>query len=410
MRLEKSWRWFGEKDAVKLSDLKQMGVEGVVTALHHIPNGEVWPVDEIQKVKDKIESHGLRWAVVESLPVSEGIKTHNKDYDRLIANYCQSIENLGKCGIDRICYNFMPVLDWVRTDLHYKLESGGEVMLFDFPTFIAFDAFILERPGATEDYPKDLLEKARKLFEQMTDAEKEKLAYNTIIVTQGFINGAVDGSEPDYKGRFMELIGNYAHINRDQLRKHLAQFLQDIIPTAEKSGVKMCIHPDDPPFPVLGLPRIVSTHEDLEWICNAVDSPNNGLTFCTGSLSVNRDNDLVGIVKTLGDKIHFAHLRNNTFLKDRSFHEQGHLYGDVKMIPIVEALLEQQLQRETSGRKDVRIPFRPDHGIKMLDDYNRNANPGYPMIGRLMGLAELDGIQSAVEYSMESSLKPRTSM
>ncbi|MEQ8678273.1 MAG: mannonate dehydratase, partial [Cyclobacteriaceae bacterium] len=383
MRLEKSWRWFGEKDAVTLSDLKQMGVEGVVTALHHIPNGEVWPVEEILKVKEKVESHGLRWAVVESLPVSEGIKTHNKDYDRLITNYIQSIENLGKCGIDRICYNFMPVLDWVRTDLHYKLESGGEVMLFDFPTFIAFDVFILKRPGAIDDYPADLVEKARKLYEGMTDDTKEKLAYNTIIVTQGFINGAVDGSEPDYKGRFLELINNYQHINRDKLRSHLARFLQDIIPTAEKSGVKMCIHPDDPPFPVLGLPRIVSTHEDLEWICKEVDSPHNGLTFCTGSLSVNRDNDLVGIVKALGDRIHFAHLRNNTFLQDRSFHEQGHLYGDVKMIPIVEALLKEQMNRRASGRSDAQISFRPDHGIKMLDDYSRNANPGYPMIGRL---------------------------
>ncbi len=401
MRLEKSWRWFGEKDTVKLTDLKQMGVEGVVTALHHIPNGEIWPVDEILKVKNQIESHGMRWTVVESLPVTEGIKTHNQDYDRLISNYCQSIENLGKCGIDRICYNFMPVLDWIRTDLHYKLESGGEVMLFDFPTFIAFDVFVLKRKGAESDYSSELVHKARKIYEGMSEAEKETLAHNTIVVTQGFIDGAIDGSTPDYKGLFLELISRYDKIDAAQYRKHLSSFLHDIIPTAEKHGVKMCIHPDDPPFPVLGLPRIVSTGEDLEWICNEVDSPSNGITFCTGSLSVNRGNDLPAIAGKLADRIHFAHLRNNTFLKDGSFHERGHLSGDVNMMPIVQVLLEQQQRRDELGRTDVRIPFRPDHGIKMLDDYKREANPGYPLIGRLMGLAELDGIQAAIEFQME---------
>ncbi|XOV90981.1 MAG: mannonate dehydratase [Bacteroidota bacterium] len=402
MRLLKSWRWFGEKDSIKLSDLKQMGVEGVVTALHHIPNGEIWPVEEILKVKNQIEAHGMKWTVVESLPVSEGIKTHNDDYDRLINNYRKSIENLGKCGIDRICYNFMPVLDWVRTDLHYKLESGGEVMLFDFPTFIAFDVFVLQRTGAESDYPNDLVEKARVVFEHMTDAEKETLAHNTIVVTQGFIDGAV-GDSPDYKNRFLELISRYDNIDADQLRKHLSYFLQDIVSVAEEYEVKMCIHPDDPPFPVLGLPRIVSTQSDLEWICHAVDSPSNGITFCTGSLSVNRANNLVEMVNKLADRIHFAHLRNNTFLENRSFHEKGHLYGDVDMIPIIQALLEEQMTRADNGRKDIQIPFRPDHGIKMLDDYNRQANPGYPLIGRLMGLAELDGIQATLEYHLNKT-------
>lgn len=396
MRLEKTWRWFGEKDSIGLADLKQMGVEGVVTALHHIPNGEIWPVEEIQKVKKKIEDYGLRWAVVESLPVSEGIKTHNEDYARLIHNYQKSIENLGKCGIDRICYNFMPVLDWVRTDLHYQLDNGGEVMLFDFPTFIVFDVFILERPGAKSDYPKNLVEKAKIIFKRMNNSEKETLAHNTIVATQGFINGTVADTF-EYKEKFLELITKYGSIDTDRLRKHLSYFLNDIIPVAEQYEMKMCIHPDDPPFPVLGLPRIVSTQDDLEWICNEVDSPYNGITFCTGSLSVNRKNNLMAIIKKLSNKIHFAHLRNNTFLENMSFHEQGHLYGDVDIIPIVNELMKEQTTRMRIGRRDTQIPFRPDHGMKMLYDYQRQSNPGYPLIGRLMGLAELDGIQATLE-------------
>ncbi len=401
MGLEKTWRWFGAKDSVSLADLKQMGVEGVVTALHHIPNGEVWPVDEIMKVKNQIEGHGMRWSVVESLPVSEGIKTHNADYVRLIANYKESVRNLGKCGIDRICYNFMPVLDWVRTDLHYKLESGGEVMFFDFPTFVAFDAFILNRPGAETDYPKEIVDKARKLAVKMTEEEKELLAYNIIVVTQGFIDGVVDGSAPDYKKLFLQFIDTYKEIDANKLREHLSMFLQDVIPVAEEYGVKLCIHPDDPPFPVLGLPRIVSTQDDLEWICNQVDSISNGLTFCTGSLSVNRNNDLPGIVKKLGHRIHFTHLRNNVFLPDGCFHESGHVDGDVDLFPIMKALLEEQRRRVSEGRDDIRIPVRPDHGIKMLDDYGKSANPGYPLIGRLKGLAELTGLEMGVERMLD---------
>ncbi|WP_163709242.1 mannonate dehydratase [Mangrovibacterium lignilyticum] len=401
MGLEKTWRWFGEKDSVSLADLKQMGIEGVVTALHHIPNGELWPVEEILKVKSQIEAHGMRWSVVESLPVSEGIKTHNEDYPRLIENYRESIRSLGKCGIDRVCYNFMPVIDWVRTDLHYKLDDGGEVMFFDFPTFVAFDAFILKRPGAEQDYPAGIVEKARRLMVEMSDEEKEKLAYNTIVVTQGFIDGVVDGSAPDYKKLFLDFINTYREIDADRLREHLRLFLQDVIPVAEEYGVKLCIHPDDPPFPVLGLPRIVSTQADLEWICNQYDSVSNGVTFCTGSLSVNRNNDLPAIVKSIGDRIHFTHLRNNIFLPDGCFHESGHIYGDVDLFPIMKALLEEQKRRSAEGREDVRIPVRPDHGIKMLDDYGKSANPGYPLIGRLKGLAELSGLEMGIERMME---------
>ncbi|WP_321288078.1 mannonate dehydratase [uncultured Sunxiuqinia sp.] len=393
MGLEKTWRWFGDKDRVSLADLKQMGIEGVVTALHHIPNGEVWPVEEIRKVKDQIEHFGMRWSVVESLPVSEGIKTHNADYPRLIENYKQSIRNLGECGIDRICYNFMPVLDWARTDLHYKLKSGGEVMFFDFPTFVAFDVFILNREGAEKDYPPEIVKKAAQKAQQMSDEEKEKLAYNIIVVTQGFINGTVDSSALDFKQTFLDLIDHYKEINHTRLREHLSLFLRDVIPVAEGAGVKLCVHPDDPPFSVLGLPRIVSTQDDLEWICDQVDSISNGLTFCTGSLSVNRGNDLPGIVKKLGSRIHFAHLRNNVFLPDGCFHESGHIEGDVDLFPIMKALLEEQHSRKERGREDIRIPVRPDHGIKMLTDYENDANPGYPLIGRLKGLAELTGLE-----------------
>jgi len=400
MALEKSWRWFGFDDLVQLSDLKQMGIEGVVTALHHIPNGEVWPIVEIMKVKSAIEAQGMRWTVAESLPVSEGIKTRNSDCERLISNYKNSIRNLGECGIDTVCYNFMPVLDWVRTSLHYPLQDGGEVMYFDYATFAAFDVFILKRPNAANDYPDEIIIKAEKITASMTSEEQEDLARNIIVVSQGFIDGVVDGSTPDYKKVFLKFLETYSAINRDKLRENLSLFLQEVVPVAEKYGVNLCIHPDDPPFSVLGLPRIVSSQEDLEWICQQVDSTANGIVFCTGSLSVNRQNNLEQIVEKLGPRIHFAHLRNNVFFENRAFHEFGHIEGDIDMYPIVKALLKEQIRRKESGRIDLRIPFRPDHGVKMLDDYNRSANPGYPLIGRLKGLSELSGMQMAIEREL----------
>ena len=399
--MELTWRWFGFNDPVSLSDLRQMGVEGVVTALHHIKNGDVWPVDEIMMVKSAIEAEGMRWSVVESLPVTEGIKTKTADRPRLIENYRQSIRNLGACGIDTVCYNFMPVLDWARTDLHYSLPSGGEVMYFDFPKFVAFDVFILKRPGAAAGYPADIVAKAETVFSKMSTEEAELLAYNIIVVTQGFINGTVDGSVPDYKQVFLDYIATYRDIGRDQLRSNLADFLRDVIPVAEEAGVRLCIHPDDPPFPVLGMPRIVSSPDDFEWICNAVDSPANGITFCTGSLSVRRENNLTQIVKKLGHRIYFAHLRNNSFGDDGCFYESGHLDGNVPMPAVVEALLREQNRRKKEGRSDFLIPFRPDHGIKMLDDFGRNANPGYPLVGRLRGLSEIRGLAAGIAYKLQ---------
>jgi mannonate dehydratase len=400
MSLEKTWRWFGPEDVVNLSDLKQIGIEGIVTALHHIRNGETWPVDEIMKVKNIIESHGMRWSVVESLPVSEGIKCQSDDLPRLIENYKQSIRNLGQCGIDTVCYNFMPVLDWIRTDLHYLLPSGGEVMFFDFPVFIAFDVFILQRPGAEQDYSPGLVKKAKRIAENFSPAEAEELAYNIIVVTQGFIRGATDVSGTDYRKNFLDHVAAYRKIDSDGLRKNLSDFLKEMVPVAEENGVRLCIHPDDPPFPVLGLPRIASTLDDLQWICDQNVSISNGITFCTGSLSVRPGNDVEEMARKLAPRIQFAHLRNCMLTDEGSFFESGHLQGRVNMYPVMKALLEEQKHRIDSGRPDFRMPFRPDHGVKLIDDFGKISNPGYPVMGRLKGLAELTGLEFAIEQQL----------
>lgn len=398
MALEKTWRWFGQNDPITLDMLVQMGIEGVITALHHIPNGEIWEKDEILKVKKEIESKGMRWSVVESLPVSEGIKLHTEEYPRLIANYKQSVKHLGECGINTICYNFMPVLDWARTDLHFKLKSGGESMYFDFPTFVAFDVFILKRPGAANDYPKAIVEAAEKVYDKMTEAEAEELAYNIIVVTQGFIDGVIDGSVSDPKKLFLEFIDNYKACDKAKMRENLKMFLDDVIPVAEEAGVHFAIHPDDPPFPVLGLPRIIGQEEDYEWLYNANTSMHNGITFCAGSLSARKENNLPELINKFADRIHFVHLRNTQILEDGSFYESGHITGSQNMVDIITALLKEQKRRIASGREDYIMPVRPDHGIKILTDYDDNGhNPGYPLIGRLKGLAELDGLMTGIE-------------
>lgn len=399
MPLEKTWRWFGRNDKITLAELKQIGVQGIVTALHHIKGGAVWPVDEILSVKNEIESHGMRWSVVESLPVSEEIKTNSSRRGEMIENYKTSLRNLGECGIDTVCYNFMPVLDWARTDLHFSNERGAESMLFDYPTFAAFDIFILQRSNARQDYPADVIEQAEILADRMSESDKNTLAYNIIVVTQGFINGTVENAD-NYKEIFLSYLDRYADIDRDTLRKHLSLFLHDIIPVAEENGINMCIHPDDPPFPLLGLPRIASTAEDFEWIFAECSSLSNGLTFCSGSLSVREDNDLVDIVKRFADRIHFVHLRNIIRLGNRSFFESAHLEGCVDMYSVLKSLLEEQHRRKSNGRSDLRMPFRPDHGLKILDDFNRQSNPGYPLSGRMKGLAEITGLELGIEKSM----------
>ena len=399
MALEKTWRWFGKKDTVQLSQLKQFGVEGIVTALHHIKGGAVWPVEEILAVKNEIESYGMRWSVVESLPVTEGIKTRGENWAELIANYKTSLRNLAQCGIDTVCYNFMPVLDWARTDLHYVHESGAESMFFDYETFAGFDIYILNRPGAANDYPQEVVSKAEAIIGNMTEEEKNTLAYNIIVVTQGFINGTV-GNVSNFKQVFLDFLKTYDDISRDTLRQNLLAFLNEVIPVAEECGINLCIHPDDPPFPLLGLPRIASTEEDFEWIFANNTSLRNGLTYCTGSLSVRSDNDLVGIAQRFADRIHFVHLRNIKRLGEKSFYESEHLEGVADMYSIVKALLEEQHRRKANGRNDFRMPFRPDHGLKILDDFNREGNPGYPLIGRMRGLVEITGLEMGIERAM----------
>lgn len=395
MLLERTWRWSGKKDTVCLSFLKQMGVEGVVTSLHHLKPGVTWPIDEIKEVRDEIEREGLRWSVVESLPVSEDIKLGNEKRAAHIENYKQSIVSLAECGVTTICYNFMPVLDWVRTNLAYIDTDGTETMLYDHTTFAVFDLFLLKREDAADDYPDSIRQAAQMQFDSMSERERERLAHTLVIVTQGFINSAVEESG-DYMERFRRSLEQYRGMDAATYRENLRYFLDEVVPVAEEQGVRLCIHPDDPPFPVLGLPRIASTLDDFQWIFSRNDSLANGLALCTGSLAARRDNDLVRFVEAFGERIHFAHLRNLRHLDDNRFYESGHLDGDIDICRVVEALLKEQNRRVAEGRNDARIPFRPDHGKKMMDDFQRKANPGYPLAGRLKGLSEIHGVQTAI--------------
>ncbi|MFV0591259.1 MAG: mannonate dehydratase [Draconibacterium sp.] len=387
MKLIKSWRWFGENDAVTLEWLKQNGIEEVVTALHHIPNGEVWPTAEIEKVKSWIEAAGLAWSVVESLPVTEAIKTASALREQHIQNYKVSLRNLAACGIKTVVYNFMQVLDWARTDLHYQIPGLGESMLFDYPTFAAFDVFILQRPGAEKDYSAELLEAAKAVFKKMTTEEADKLAHNIIVVTQGFIDGVIDPSIEDYKQEFLNHLQRYQHIDYAQLRANLTYFLDEVIPVAEEVGINLAIHPDDPPFPVLGLPRIFGNISDMEWLEHTNPSPRNGIAFCAGSFSARAENNVVEMARKYAHRIHFAHLRNTQTLPDGSFYESGHINGSVDMKALVNVFL---LEMKT---RSARIPMRPDHGIKGLDDEGLTANPGYPKFGRLKGLREIEALE-----------------
>lgn len=394
MALEQTWRWYGPNDPISLQEIRQTGATGIVSALHHIPNGEVWTVKEIEKRIAEIEAAGLRWSVVESVPVHEDIKKQSGDYKKYIENYKECIKNLGTCGIETICYNFMPVLDWSRTDLAFDFEDGSNALKFDMEIFVAFDVYILKRINSVNDYPVDLVKRAKLKFDSMTEEEIEKITRNVIA--------GLPGAEESYTlESFQKVLDGYKEIDAAKLKKHLHEFLSEIIPVAEAAGVRMAIHPDDPPRALLGLPRIVSTLEDAIELTKVVDSVSNGITLCTGSFGAGHFNDLPEMTKVLAPRINFVHLRNVSRDAEGNFFENYLFNGDIDIPAVMTALLIEEKKRKESGRKDWQIPMRPDHGNKMLDDLPKKTNPGYSLYGRMKGLAELRGLEQGIMVSLK---------
>ncbi len=396
MTLKETFRWFGPSDPVSLDFIRQCGCSGVMTSLHHIPYGELWPLEEIRHRKAQLAEHKLEWSAAESVPVSEAIKLRTGDFERHIENYKETIRNLGREGIEVAIYNFMPVLDWIRTDMAHKLEDGSECLHFDPVRFAAFEIHMLKRAGAQADYTPGQVEKASAFFHGLSAEEAEVFERSIIDVFPGVDLGL---SIQDIR----DMLAQYKEMDRLGLQKHLRLFLEEVIPVCEEAGVRMAIHPDDPPFAVLGLPRIVCTEEDLNTLLELVDSPANGICFCAGSLSARSDNDLPGMVRRLGGRIHTFHLRSTKRNPDGSFFEAGHLEGSVDMVAVVEAAMVEMKKRRAAGRSDFQVPFRPDHGRRMLDDLHKPPlkTPGYDCIGRLRGLSEIRGLQTALSRTME---------
>jgi mannonate dehydratase len=385
--MEKTWRWFGKKDKITLPMLRQIGVEGIVTALHDVPNGEIWTVEAINDLKSYIESYGLRWSVVESLPVCEAIKYAGAEREQLIENYKISLANLGKCGIKTVCYNFMPVIDWIRTDLQHPWPDGTSSLYYDHIRFAYFDIRILEREGAEKDYTEEELQKVAELDKVITEADKDALIDTIIVKTQGFVNGNIKEGDKNPVSIFKRLLALYKDINRDALRENMRYFLSAIMPVCEEYGVNMCVHPDDPPFQVLGLPRIVTNESDIEWFLNAVDNPHNGLTFCAGSLSAGEHNDTRELAKKFAKRTHFVHLRSTAAMQGGNFIESSHLTGRGHLIDLIRIF-----ENENPG-----LPMRVDHGRMMLGDEDKGYNPGYSFHGRMLALAQVEGMMAVVD-------------
>ena len=393
--MEKTWRWFGKKDKITLPMLRQIGVEGIVTALHDVPNGEIWTMEAINDLKSYIESYGLRWSVVESLPVCEAIKYAGAEREQLIENYKISLANLGKCGIKTVCYNFMPVIDWIRTDLQHPWPDGTSSLYYDHIRFAYFDIRILEREGAEKDYTEEELQKVAELDKVITEAEKDALIDTIIVKTQGFVNGNIKEGDKNPVSIFKRLLALYKDIDRNALRENMRYFLSAIMPVCEEYGVNMCVHPDDPPFQVLGLPRIVTNENDIEWFLNAVNNPHNGLTFCAGSLSAGEHNDTRELAKKFAKRTHFVHLRSTAAMQGGNFIESSHLTGRGHLIDLIRIF-----ENENPG-----LPMRVDHGRMMLGDEDKGYNPGYSFHGRMLALAQVEGMMAVVDDEKERQMK-----
>lgn len=392
--MEKTWRWFGKKDKITLSMLRQIGVEGIVTALHDVPNGEIWTVEAINDLKLYIESYGMRWSVVESLPVCEAIKYAGPERDQLIENYKVSLANLGKCGVKTVCYNFMPVIDWVRTDLQHPWPDGSSSLYYDRVRFAYFDTRILQREGAEKDYTEEELRKVAELDKVITEAEKDELVDAIIVKTQGFVNGNIREGDKNPVAIFKRLLSLYDGIDRDALRENMRYFLSAIMPVCEEYGVNMCVHPDDPPFQILGLPRIVTNEEDIDWFLRAVDNPHNGLTFCAGSLSAGEHNDTCELAKKFAKRTHFVHLRSTAAMPGGNFIESSHLSGRGHLIDLIRIF-----EQENPG-----VPMRVDHGRMMLGDEDKGYNAGYSFHGRMFALAQVEGMMAVVEDELKRGI------